>query len=272
MSDLQSKPGTTSSEQRRHSFTEFRETVSLLSRAPCHEVLTRSPAETYRRFRQTPVPEGQEVTGWVCDPPSVFNSRDPDYLYRPPPKRPFIPSLEQLRLSRKAEGEAIDRHLRQKKPPLPSHLPPQDEAYVQAILTKRGAISKAGREQVADKDIARLRPHQWLNDEIINFYGQLILSRSESQKENSAAAPAEVHINGLVNGIKGKGKAEAAERKPLDVHYFSTFFWPKLTGDGYEKGRLAKWTKKVRAFNMDPLACMLLNFYFRTSLICFRRM
>ena len=135
---------------------------------------------------------------------------------------------------------------------MPPHLPPEDEAYVDEILTRHGAISKTGREQVADKDIARLRPYQWLNDEIINFYGQLILSRSESQKGNSTSTFA--HINGLVNGIKGKGRAKAIEKKPLlDVHYFSTFFWPKLIGEGYEKGRLAKWTKKV-AFNSNPSA------------------
>jgi sentrin-specific protease 1 len=115
-------------------------------------------------------------------------------------------------------------------------------------------VSKTGREQVADRDIARLRPCQWLNDEIINFYGQLILSRSESQKENATPTPADGHINGFVNGIKGKGKgrAEIPEKKSLDVHYFSTFFWPKLTGDGYEKGRLAKWTKKVLISNIPP--------------------
>lgn len=73
----------------------------------------------------------------------------------------------------------------------------------------------------------------------------MILSRSESQKENSKSTPAGCHINGLINGVKGKGKAEATDKKPLDVHYFSTFFWPKLIGDGYDKGRLAKWTKKV---------------------------
>lgn len=40
--------------------------------------------------------------------------------------------------------------------------------------------------------------------------------------------------------------------KPLDVHYFSTFFWEKLQS-GYEKGRLAKWTKKVDIFAKDIL-------------------
>lgn len=170
-------------------------------------------------------------------------------MHRPPPKRPFFPSLEQLRLSRKAEGDAIDRSLRPKKAPLPSRLPPEDEASVDAILMKRGTVSKAGREQVADSDIARLRPRQWLNDEVINFYGQLILSKCENQKGNTSSTPAGRHINGFVNGIKGKGKgkAETAEKKSLDIHYFNSFFWPKLTGDGYEKGRLAKWTKKVLA-------------------------
>jgi len=109
-------------------------------------------------------------------------------------------------------------------------------------------ISKTGREQVADKDITRLRPNQWLNDEIINFYGQLILSRSGSQKGGSTSSPAGGHINGLINGIKGKAKA--VEKKPLpDAHYFNTFFWPKLIREGYDKGRLAKWTKKV---TFDP--------------------
>lgn len=217
ISDLRSKSPLTPKEQRRHSTTELHET-----------------------------------------------ELDDDYLKRlfqkakksldgPPPTRPFIPTLEQLQRSRKAEGDAIDQSLRPKKAPLPPRLPPEDEAYVDAILTKRGTISKSGREQVADKDISRLRPHQWLNDEIINFYGQLILSRSKSQKENSASIPADRHINGLVNGIKGKGKAEAAGRELLDVHYFSTFFWPKLTGDGYDKGRLAKWTKKFDLFSKDVI-------------------
>jgi Ulp1 family protease len=79
-----------------------------------------------------------------------------------------------------------------------------------------------------DTDIARLQPCQWLNDEIINFYGAMILGRSEGSKENPA-------INGVAHG----------RRKPLNVHYFSTFFWSKLWNEGYEKARLAKWTKKV---------------------------
>jgi len=178
-------------------------------------------------------------------------------LYRPPPTRPFIPSLEQIRLSRKAKDEEIEQSIRPEKAPLPPRLPDEDEAYVDEILRKRGVLSKAGREQVADKDIARLRPYQWLNDEVINFYGQLILSRSESQKENSTPIPAGGHCNGFVEDIKGKANGKA--KKPLlDVHYFNTFFWPKLTGEGYDRGRLAKWTKKVTSNLNLRSQCMLI--------------
>lgn len=68
-----------------------------------------------------------------------------------------------------------------------------------------------------------------MNDEVINFYGAMLLGRSESTKENPPTA-------------KGKKVEKTA---PLNIHYFSSFFWSKLNGDGYEKGRLAKWTKKV---------------------------
>jgi sentrin-specific protease 1 len=107
------------------------------------------------------------------------------------------------------------------KPPV--SLKPEEETQVERILQKRGVVSKFAREQVAGEDIARLRPCEWLNDEIINFYGAMILQRSEDSKEN---------------GYKGRSPI-------LKVHYFSTFFWPKLKDEGYERGRLAKWTKKV---------------------------
>lgn len=102
-------------------------------------------------------------------------------------------------------------------------------------MNKRGIVSKYAREQVTDQDLLRLRPRQWLNDEIINFYGAMILGRSEGSKENPA-----------VNGVAANKKPQI--NKSLNVHYFSTFFWSKLEKEGYEKGRLAKWTKKVSQY------------------------
>lgn len=98
------------------------------------------------------------------------------------------------------------------------------------LFAKSGPISKCAREAVQSSDIARLRPGQWLNDEIINFYGAMILERANAKENHNPKT------NGALNG---KGK------KPMKVHYFSTFFWPKLN-EGYEKSKLNRWTKKVR--------------------------
>ena len=65
------------------------------------------------------------------------------------------------------------------------------------------------------KDIQTLRPGEWLNDEIINFYGQLIMERSN---DPGSTFP--------------------------KVHVFSTFFYKTLSENGYEK--VKRWTKKVR--------------------------
>jgi sentrin-specific protease 1 len=131
--------------------------------------------------------------------------------------------LEHLRLAHRAKDEAIEQQLRPKRVP-PAPLSAEADSQVTIILDKRGVVSKFAKEQVNSQDLSRLKPSQWLNDEIINFYGAMILGRSDDCKENAA------------QGVNG--------RKLLNVHYFSTFFWLKLK-EGYDKSRLAKWTKKV---------------------------
>ncbi|OAX39413.1 cysteine proteinase [Rhizopogon vinicolor AM-OR11-026] len=173
---------------------------------------------------------------------SFSDDVDPDFLeraitkakksferYCSPPK-PFSPTHERLLLSARHKDDAIEKRLRQKLL-LPKILPPDADEQVKLILFKKGIISKIARESVNDRDISRLLPCQWLNDEIINFYGAMILTRSES---NHKVDP-------------------PTKRKILDVHYFSTFFWPKLKDEGYEKGRLAKWTKKIDIFSKDVI-------------------
>lgn len=167
---------------------------------------------------------------------SFSDDVDPDFLERAlrkakksfelPPPKPFSPSHDRLRLSARHRDEAIEKRLR---PKLPKVLPPDADTQVHALLCKKGVISKVARESVNDRDLSRLLPGQWLNDEIINFYGAMILTRSESNRDPTA------------------------KRKMLDVHYFSTFFWPKLKNEGYEQGRLAKWTKKIDIFSKDVI-------------------
>lgn len=202
MTDLHSKEAAPSRRQRSYSEADQVDDMEFLRRA-------------FARARAT-----------LNELASIFlllNITDVCRANRPRPPRPFQPTLDHLRLSYRAKDEVIEQQLRPKRFP-PSPLPPEADSQVTAILAKRGVVSKFAKEQVNDCDLARLKPNCWLNDEIVNFYGAMILGRSDDCKENAA------------QGVNGK--------KLLNIHYFSTFFWSKLK-EGYEKSRLAKWTKKV---------------------------
>ncbi|THH11790.1 hypothetical protein EW145_g414 [Phellinidium pouzarii] len=174
-------------------------------------------------------------------------------LHSPKPPKPFSPTIEQLNAYTKARDEQIRNRLHPKRKRIPEQLPDDVLKEIDALLQKRGVISKAGREQVTDKDLARLMPGVWLNDEIVNFYGQLIADRAaeaEATKENKQ--------NGTKNGP--------------NVHYFTTFFWSKLQ-TGYEKGRLAKWTKKLDIFSKDIIIMAInhSNAHWTSAAINFKR-
>jgi Ulp1 family protease len=72
---------------------------------------------------------------------------------------------------------------------------------------------------ISAKDFSRFSGRQWLNDEIINFYGAMIMER-------------------------------AAENQDLypKIHVFTTYFYEKLQG-GYAGVR--RWSKKFDVFEKD---------------------
>ncbi|KAG2075207.1 cysteine proteinase [Suillus decipiens] len=211
-------------------FDSFKSLINYQARLEILErhALSPSPSLTDLRAKQ-PLPGRSRRHSFSDDV-------DPDFLERAlrkakksfelPPPKPFSPSHDRLRLSARHRDEAIEKRLR---PKLPKVLPPDADTQVNTLLCKKGVISKVARESVNDRDLSRLLPSQWLNDEIMNFYGAMILTRSESNRDPTA------------------------KRKILDVHYFSTFFWPKLKNEGYEQGRLAKWTKKIDIFSKDAI-------------------
>lgn len=69
---------------------------------------------------------------------------------------------------------------------------------------------------ITNQDFQRLLPNQWLNDEIINFYLNLICERANS-----------LHPNG-----------------PKKVFAHNTYFWSKLKTSGYQA--VARWARRAK--------------------------
>lgn len=89
----------------------------------------------------------------------------------------------------------------------------QPQPYTQALIELDGV-------QILRKDIQTLTGLNWLNDEIINAYMFLIVTRGKSTDYKS-------------------------------VYTFNTFFYPKVRDSGH--GSVKRWTRKVNIFSYDFL-------------------
>ena len=90
------------------------------------------------------------------------------------------------------------------------------EEVIRKALTSHGEILvDAYKIQIRVNDISTLDGHEWLNDEIINFYLQMIVVRS------------------VKFGYR-------------TVHAFTTFFYERLKNFG--PSSMQRWTKKVDLF------------------------
>ena len=83
-----------------------------------------------------------------------------------------------------------------------------------------GTIVSAFNVDIRKHDIHTLENGKWLNDEIINFYSQLIMQRAKTFSDSYP-----------------------------DVHVYNTFFYQTLSSSGYAKVR--KWSKKVWFFQKN---------------------
>ncbi|XP_069614765.1 sentrin-specific protease 1 isoform X1 [Ranitomeya imitator] len=100
-------------------------------------------------------------------------------------------------------------------------------------------LSEAFRLTITRKDIMTLNSLNWLNDEVINFYMNLLMERS-----------------------KRKGLPK--------VHAFNTFFFPKLKCAGFQA--VKRWTKKVDVFAADVLLVPVhLGVHWCLAVVDFRR-
>lgn len=103
-------------------------------------------------------------------------------------------------------------------------LTPEMQEEIEAALVpypKSEVLIHKFNIKITRRDIATLDGLNWLNDEVVNFYMNLIMDRSVRNK-----------------------------RLPK-VYVFSTFFYPKLYQSGHKS--VSRWTKKVDIFTYDIL-------------------
>jgi sentrin-specific protease 1 len=142
--------------------------------------------------------------------------------------------------------------------PFPASLSPEQDAFVTETFKKQGNIAQMPGANVQARDIIKLSPKTWLNDEVINFYTKLILKRSDeailkraSAKEAKKRLAAASYTN---EEDRTKDITKVRDVKKIwngvcNVWIFNSFFWQKLTEEGY-KG-ISKWTRKVDIFTKD---------------------
>ncbi|XP_048091206.1 sentrin-specific protease 2 isoform X1 [Alosa alosa] len=139
-------------------------------------------------------------------------------------KEPSLPALQpvpvppgfQSRPASQADSRLADEDL--------PRLSKEMQMEVSAALAQRDpnlVLSSAFKLRITQRDLATLQEGSWLNDEVINFYLNLVMSRSEEQK-----------------GLGGQ-----------KVYSFNTFFFPKLHGGGHAAVR--RWTKAVDLFTYN---------------------
>ncbi|XP_066526995.1 sentrin-specific protease 1 [Hoplias malabaricus] len=100
-------------------------------------------------------------------------------------------------------------------------------------------LSEGFRLTITRKDLQTLSHLNWLNDEVINFYMNMLVERSKAQHLPTA-------------------------------YTFNTFFFPKLRSSGYSAVR--RWTKKVDIFSVDIILVPIhLGVHWCLSVVDFRK-
>ncbi|CAF1662235.1 unnamed protein product, partial [Didymodactylos carnosus] len=79
-------------------------------------------------------------------------------------------------------------------------------------------LGKKYDQTITRRDLKTLIGLTWLNDEVVNYYLAMICGES---------------------GVNSYPR----------MHYFSTFFYEKLSKEGAEK--MARWTRKINIFTYD---------------------
>ncbi|MEE6471909.1 hypothetical protein FKM82_009406 [Ascaphus truei] len=180
---------------------------------------------------------------WIKELTSLYDSRARERRRQIEEQKALALQLQKQRLQERFVQGNVDLHLRvplEKEIPVTLRQKPEDrflqleeeefpqltqemEREIKCALyggNQDQVLSDGFRLTITRKDIMTLNSLNWLNDEIINFYMNLMMERS-----------------------KRKGLPK--------VHAFNTFFFTKLKTAGYQA--VKRWTKKVDIFSMNIL-------------------
>ncbi|XP_069042831.1 sentrin-specific protease 1 [Lepisosteus oculatus] len=180
---------------------------------------------------------------WIKELTSVYDSRARERRRHIEEQEALAARLQKQRLS--AEGRPgqppVELHLRvplekevplapiveetkpvREEPEFPELTQSMEEEVTKALRggSQDEVLSEGFRLTITRKDLQTLSHLNWLNDEVINFYMNMLVERSKRP--------------GLPS-----------------VHTFNTFFYPKLRNAGFPAVR--RWTKKVDIFSVDIL-------------------
>ncbi|KAJ1524450.1 hypothetical protein ONE63_010947 [Megalurothrips usitatus] len=124
---------------------------------------------------------------------------------------------EQLQMYLKVTEEFQEPE--EEEPKLPELTDEMQAEIDKALSAPQNAVLSTGFSlSIKGSDMRTLRPLTWLNDEVINFYMNLLIERGKQDNYPS-------------------------------VYAFNTFFLPQLLSKGYDS--LKRWTKKVDVFAHD---------------------
>eukprot|EP01114_Cavostelium_apophysatum_P018007 TRINITY_DN5479_c0_g1_i1.p1 TRINITY_DN5479_c0_g1~~TRINITY_DN5479_c0_g1_i1.p1 ORF type:complete len:615 (-),score=139.27 TRINITY_DN5479_c0_g1_i1:51-1895(-) len=127
---------------------------------------------------------------------------------------------EDQRLEKQVAKEIALRKLSESIPPLSSE---EDEIVDEALdddSDDERIVSEGFGIPIKKSDIYRLRPGEWLNDELVNFYMNILMERSEKKPDLPK------------------------------IFAFNSFFYPLLERK-YDYSRVRRWTKKADIFEMS---------------------
>ncbi|KAJ2234746.1 hypothetical protein H4R99_001142 [Coemansia sp. RSA 1722] len=119
----------------------------------------------------------------------------------------------------KDDGELESRIEKERRKKQASVSLPADADILISSVFKPGFTRELNNTPVTTHDMSTLKPGTWLNDEVINFYMQLIINRAEKRGDLPR------------------------------VHAFNTFFYSTLRDSGY--ARVRRWTRRIKLFEKD---------------------